>query len=457
MAFQPNCTLPVDRVVYVASPNIRSTLDILWPSLATIIACTYTVLHLSVPEQRLGRDKGLKGDLKWTLRRLGQSLKWSCINILAPEIILSKAIADWYGARKQLRELHKAVPATKETWTMTHMLFADMGGFVIGYDAALPGSSDLSVTQTDLYDRNAGAEKSPSQDSRRPSDDPGGSISNNRFIALTENRARKVFHLRARTFRIAIESELLASNVASVDEILDRSKNDSFTKVFAMGQTLYYVVEVLTRASRGLPVSPMELGVTGFVACSLGTYAFSLQKPKAVCEAIKVGVFEKEIPLWLRNATPGRDVLFGRTTPHGCPSNNIELPDEKHFDDNMCILVSTPIFILFGAVHLAGWNLIFPTANVDKWLWRTAAISSTVLYPLSFGINGGLVRVFDLFRLARISNFLTDHAEFAVGIPIGVLYAISRLIIIGEMVRCLFYLPPEAFVATWTANIPHVG
>lgn len=148
MAFYPNCTLPAGKVVYVAAPDVRSTLDILWPSLATIIACTYQVLHLSVPEQRLGRDKGFKGDLKWTFRRLGQGWKWSCVTLLAPELVLCKAISDWFGAREQLRTLHNNLPATKENWTMTHMLFADgekpKGGRV-AFSLRPPGTFVLDI------------------------------------------------------------------------------------------------------------------------------------------------------------------------------------------------------------------------------------------------------------------------------------------------------------------------
>lgn len=44
----------------------------------------------------------------------------------------------------------------------------------------------------------------------------------------------------------------------------------------------------------------------------------------------------------------------------------------------------------------------------------------------------------------------------AVLLPL-VVYILGRLILIVEMFRGLGYLPPEAFAATWTANIPHIG
>src|ERR1700761_3733456 len=140
MIFYPNCTVPIGSVPYVAAPNVRSTLEILWTSLATLIACTYSVLHLNVPQQRRGRDRGWRGDLKWTWRRTSQYLKWTLITLLAPEYVLLVSMAEWWNARVQLKKLHKSIPETVSTWTMTHMLFADMGGFVVQYGTQKPAS-----------------------------------------------------------------------------------------------------------------------------------------------------------------------------------------------------------------------------------------------------------------------------------------------------------------------------
>jgi len=37
------------------------------------------------------------------------------------------------------------------------------------------------------------------------------------------------------------------------------------------------------------------------------------------------------------------------------------------------------------------------------------------------------------------------------------IFAFARLFIIVEALRSLAYLPPGAFLATWTSNLPHVG
>lgn len=58
-SFNTTCTIPDRRYDYVQGPNTRGSLQIVWSCLATLIACTYTVLHLNVPEQRDGRDGGV--------------------------------------------------------------------------------------------------------------------------------------------------------------------------------------------------------------------------------------------------------------------------------------------------------------------------------------------------------------------------------------------------------------
>ncbi|KAK3709695.1 hypothetical protein LTR37_010722 [Vermiconidia calcicola] len=157
--YYPNCTLPSESVSYVAAPNVRSTLDIVWSLLATIIACTNSVLHLSVPEQRQGRDPGWQGDIKWSWRRLRKSLRWTIIIILAPEYVLASSVEYWFDARRQMQQIHRSVPPTVNTWTMVHMLFADMGGFVIrtsNFDLDEENPHQEPVTGSSTYEARNG-------------------------------------------------------------------------------------------------------------------------------------------------------------------------------------------------------------------------------------------------------------------------------------------------------------
>ena len=118
--FQTNCTLPTHEFGFVQSPNNRGTLDILWSSLFTIIACTWSVLHLNVPEQRLDQYPGWKGFLKWKCKGLWTSLESTLLTVLAPELALTKSVIDLGAARRVTTLLQPFACKDNVQWTVTH-------------------------------------------------------------------------------------------------------------------------------------------------------------------------------------------------------------------------------------------------------------------------------------------------------------------------------------------------
>ncbi|MCJ1354950.1 MAG: hypothetical protein MMC33_004940 [Icmadophila ericetorum] len=142
--FESDCTIPGKKVNFVASSGTRGTLGILWSAAFTIFACTWTIQHLNVPEQRQGRDPGTVGDMKWKLKGLWTTAKWMLLTMVAPEVVLVKAYADFLNARKIITRMMEFVVADNVPWTLTHSLFANMGGFAIQYDRAVAGA--LPVT-----------------------------------------------------------------------------------------------------------------------------------------------------------------------------------------------------------------------------------------------------------------------------------------------------------------------
>jgi hypothetical protein len=133
---RPNCTIPTEGLhSFVSAPNVRGTLDILWSCLATIIACTYTVLHLDIPEQRddKDRDRGWRGDMKWWWKSMRSSVNWTLISVLVPEWYSGKAIQELTDARRLLRDLQSLPKARHPArgWTLAHAFFINMGGFRI--------------------------------------------------------------------------------------------------------------------------------------------------------------------------------------------------------------------------------------------------------------------------------------------------------------------------------------
>ena len=124
-SFNPNCSNPEHSVNFVGSPDTRGTLDILWSSLFTIIACTWTILHLNVPEQRECRDPGWRGDIKWMIKGFWKKLKWMLMTMLAPELMLSLASGTLIHAKTEERKIKELVEQDGIPWSLTHSIFAD--------------------------------------------------------------------------------------------------------------------------------------------------------------------------------------------------------------------------------------------------------------------------------------------------------------------------------------------
>lgn len=102
-------TLNVMTINFVAAPNSRGTLDILWNSLFTIITCTWTVQHPNVPEQRSNSMPGWR----WILRHFHQSAWMMLVTVLAPEYIIYIA---WHDASRRgdtIRTLQRKALRTK--------------------------------------------------------------------------------------------------------------------------------------------------------------------------------------------------------------------------------------------------------------------------------------------------------------------------------------------------------
>jgi hypothetical protein len=67
-----------------------------------------------------------------------------------------------------------------------------------------------------------------------------------------------------------------------LDSIEDRSKSDSLAKTITLIQVLWLALSVLTRASRKLAISQLEIAALAFAACTVVTYLFYWEKPQDV-------------------------------------------------------------------------------------------------------------------------------------------------------------------------------
>jgi hypothetical protein len=403
---RPNCTIPAGGLhSFVSAPNVRGTLDILWSCLATIIACTYTVLHLNIPEQRDDRDRdlGWKGDTKWWWKSMKSRINWTLITVLAPEWYSGTAIQELTDAQRLLHDL-EGLPKVQHPargWTLAHAFFVNMGGFRVAVQDIADDWPSLMVLKGET------------------------------FVTLLQEQGHILRH----------SDQPLGTVLPTETDILDRSKSDRFAKSITILQASYFCISCFVRLGRNFSITLLELGTLGFAACSMVSYAVLFKKPRAVNSTVILP-----------------DLKLG-----SCPSA------AKIIRDNGPLLKSggtskwrsdtwIPTILLsvvLGAIHIAGWNLAFPS-QVDRWLWRSCAIASAASPILWMGLS--------LPLLAMAKTNVSDSAVTAgVWVTAGqqailtVVYVVARTVLMALMVRSLFFLPLEAFTTTWATSIPHLG
>jgi hypothetical protein len=445
--------VPTTSVNYVSSPDTRGTLDIVWSCIFTIFACTWTIQHLNVPEQR-DRDPEKKGRLwaiwywfKWEAKGFWTQFKWMIATMLAPELILGKAIGE-FAASLKMKSIMKKYTSDTVKWGLSHGFFANMGGFraipprLKDPQAENSARPDLVVTG---WDGNVDAE---TQTRSNP-------------IPLT---AILIWALRTETDNGEEKSMIKNLPEMATAEIHDKSKSDFFVKAVAVIQIFWVFVQVIVRSAKGLAVSQLELVVTAFSVCAILTYICLIPKPQGVRVPVEVEVKPHDLKVVIKKLDtsfylrqlfiPGfRRKKVRQYTLKWIPNDTLHLFNSK-------VILSYAVGfslggVIFGAIHIAGWNLEFPT-QIDQQPWRISSVLMTTLMPFC------VLRLFlgSLYPKGKFSIWKFSKRVIpvqALALVCGLVYFAARLVILVEIFRTLAYLPPDAFISTWASNIPHVG
>jgi hypothetical protein len=472
--FNTKCSTPETSTNFVSSPDSRGTLDILWSCAFMIIACTWTIQHLNVPEQREGRDPGWRGDLKWRLKGTWQTTKWMLITIIAPELIVGKAWGEMDDANHDLQVLKEFSKQDGVPWSMTHSLFANMGGFVIRFNVdRLENSVNDTATQTTKQEKRVdGQQHDYVQDSSdvgclEPDMDMEKAQAKSVIEPLGKlvNPARPYnnpFHLNGPQIIELRRSGLLSRlPYITVQEINDKSKSDSMVRLIAIVQIVWTVVQIITRAVRHLAISQLEIAVIAFAVCAIITYALDWSKPKGVQVPCTLLQCRNNIPTHIctrldKPAEGDQDFIAllasffpEKQNPGGALSNHNKLRYSSANDFGVLTAAT-----VFGVLHLTAWNFIFPN-RTEKILWRVASLICST-YPLLW--------ILIILSLGLVVESRNEPLSWRLDLFIGILYILfimlyifARLFLIVEIFRTLFFLPPDAYTGTWATNIPHIA
>jgi len=245
----------------------------------------------------------------------------------------------------------------------------------------------------------------------------------------------------------------------SNDELDDKNKEDALFKVLALGQVIWFLVQMGTRLSYHLLTSQLEIVVFSFAICTALTYGLLLDKPKDASTSVIVSAARYPTPekmIRIAIAGPGTFGLFRRSI--WIPNNAIHSDSKRPMVGPMAKMNQGVVLalVIFGAVHCVAWDFIFPT-QVEKVLWRVCSLATIVVIPLCVGINLFISMIWT--RVAKREGFSIKYkdTEGVFNFTLSFVFVVCRLFIIVEMFRSFVTLPSGTFRTTWSANLPHLG
>ncbi|KAF8900230.1 hypothetical protein CPB84DRAFT_1779103 [Gymnopilus junonius] len=294
-----------------------------------------------------------------------------CCAIIAPEFIMVWGIQQRLGARRL------ALKYKEYGWTKVYGHFLQMGGFALNY------GGDNLILNEDLLDK-----------------------------LLRWRKRQKIY------FELITE-----------EEIKDRSKSDGLSKTIAAGQTLWFIVQCITRRVKGLVVTEMELAASAYAILNIGIFIIWWDKPMDVRYPVPIHLWDMQRRCDFESLR--REVRNPSVRIHG-----------------EILIWGLIIGSIFGGIHCLGWNFIFPSL-AELISWRVCSLLITIAPVLS--------AILLWYDSKKTSPILLSHLTVPAQLLLSILYLISRLFLLVEAFASLRKLPPGAYSAVeWVTFIPHI-
>lgn len=519
--FNTNCSLPTPGSSFIEGPNVRGTLDILWSCVSVLLLCTWSIQHLKVPLQCRPRSMRqqinnfvvqLEIKVRWMMVTLiapellcGVAAEEWLAACKAARFIADRVkddgidwtsshgfFAQMEGFRLRFRSLEaqksqrtlivtkepsqgkQSIAAPSQEPLLGRLSFphANCWAHVSETSTDVKSQLDISLKPIDVAIREKSF-KSISWDlaimSRRhnalsatygsvdwsPDVQNGALIEQMMCQHLSDPKAGDValtaMRMTTDVWILSLEQIQLARKYGIIEafpnmkkEDLDAiSNSDGLAKALAVCQVLWLIIQMISRAVSSLAVCQLEVATGAFAFTTFLTYIFLWQKPQGVSRPIylEAGRRPTVAEAWELAQCGLEDTSSLLYRARSWRQSHEHLM-ARAFSNTTMLICATAL----GAVHCAAWNFEFPS-RFEMWAWRGCALGSTILPLLLLAWHEMYLR-----------SAFTKHMVFSVVVLVGfMLYGLARLFIMVEMFRCLFLLPVEAFVTTWTKNLPSIS
>ncbi|KAK3370969.1 hypothetical protein B0T24DRAFT_680108 [Lasiosphaeria ovina] len=401
-------TLPKDGMVGWVSPDARrSTWDIIWSCLSIFLACSWKCVHLNVPTPAEARGEwhhvrifkkrvpffpGSRLFDKWRRR-----LVWMLIISIAPEVGVALAVKQWRNARRTLKETTGRDKDSR--LTMAHAFLTNMGGVVMRY-IIIPHPHKTQSEKAEQPDVTKGRPEAdltvePSitafKSATGSQHDPEATTDEGDLLSQPIDF---VWHLKGDGDSTSPTTDQDGSDIIgwritnelTEEDIKGQSRSDAFTKLFAVVQSTWLVVQSIARAYRGLAITQLELATIAFIFCAILMYGFWWHQPFGIEQRHTV-VRVHQVPPVVRyydadchldERVPDIDEFFDLVF------FNVLLIDAEDIHKDMVPTVALSLSgTAFAAIHLAAWNWEFPSPLIQS-LWRSFAVTALVTSFLPF-------------------------------------------------------------------------
>jgi hypothetical protein len=245
----------------------------------------------------------------------------------------------------------------------------------------------------------------------------------------------------------------------SMEEIDDKNKGDAAVKLLALFEVAWLILQLIVREVRYLPSTQLEIMTLAFAGSTFVIYILLWYKPQDTMVPMYITADNDPTRKQLQDIAQKRAAnTFGfqfskGRAPFWIPDNSVHDTGNMYRDFYFDLGVGAGA-VLFGALHFLSWNQHFATPT-ERLLWRICLCLAVGIPPLFLVISWTTIRVtHSKFRLLFWFNvFLLLFAY----ILLPLVYIMARGYVLVEVFRTLAFLPAETFVATFTAEIPHLA